>query len=180
VGLQMLLYLFALEREGDRLLGQHPVAAGVQYFPARVPLISADGQLSQEEAELARQKEWKRKGLLLRDEQVLMAMEPSEQPVRLCCTRKKDGSLNGDLADRQQLKLLEKYVFSLIRDMVDDIASGNIAPNPYTRGQSHDACSFCPYSAVCHKQSVAGRRNYEKVSAQRFWEDVEKEVNRHG
>ena len=180
VGLQMLLYLFALEREGGAVLGENPVAAGVQYFPARVPLISSDGQLTREEAELARQKEWKRKGLLLWDEQVLQAMEPSEQPVRLCCTRKKDGSLSGDLADRQQLKDLERYVFSLVRGMVDDIASGNVQPNPYTRGQAHDACSFCPYDAVCHKQSVAGRRNFEKVSAQRFWEDVEKEVNRHG
>ena len=64
--------------------------------------------------------------------------------------------------------------------MVDDIASGNVEPNPYTRGTAHDACAFCPYGAVCHRQTVEGRRNFERVSAQRFWEEVEKEVGGHG
>jgi len=71
-------------------------------------------------------------------------------------------------------------VFSLLHKIVDDIASGNVEPNPYTRGTAHDACAFCPYGAVCHRQSVEGRRNYERVSAQRFWEEVEKEVDGHG
>ncbi len=180
VGLQMLLYLFALEREGAAVLGEHPVAAGVQYFPARAPLIAGDGRMTDEEAEQARLKEWKRKGLLLHDEQVLQAMEPTDQPVRLCCTRKKDGSLSGDLADREQLKLLEAYVFSLLHSMVDEIASGNVAANPYTRGTAHDACSFCPYAAVCRKQTVTDRRNFEKVTSQKFWEEVERKVDSRG
>ena len=50
IGLQMLLYLFALESGGEKILGQHPVSAGVQYFPARSPLMSADNRLSEEEA----------------------------------------------------------------------------------------------------------------------------------
>ena len=136
--------------------------------------------MTDEEAELARLKEWKRKGLLLHDEQVLEAMEPTDQPVRLCCTRKKDGSLSGDLADRQQLKMLEMYVFSLLHSMVDEIASGNVGANPYTRGTAHDACSFCPYGAVCRKQTVTERRNFAKVSSQEFWDEVERKVDSHG
>ncbi len=174
VGLQMLLYLFALEKSG------YGKAAGVQYFPARVPLVSADGRLTDEEARKARQKEWKRKGLLLSDEEVLQAMEPGEEMSRLCCTRKKDGSLSGDLADREQLKLLRQYVFGLLTHMVDEIASGNISPNPYTRGTSHNACTYCPYGSICHQAQVEGRRNYKTMTAQRFWEEVEKEVDRHG
>ena len=172
VGLQMLLYLFALEK-GD-LLGDAPIAAGVQYFPARAPMVSADGKLTQEEADAIRSKEWKRKGLLLQDEEVLQAMDP-EDSGRLCCTRKKDGTLSGDLADRQQLRMLESHVFRILGEMVDDIASGNIAPNPYTRGTSHDACSFCPYGAICHKNTVEGRRNYKAMTLQRFWEEIGKE-----
>lgn len=180
VGLQMLLYLFALEQEGSDVIGGHPVAAGVQYFPARAPLVSADGRLTDEEASKARQKEWKRKGLLLHDEQVLGAMEPSDDMQRLSCTRKKDGSLSGDLADRDQLKLLRKYIFCVLRKMVDEIASGNITPNPYTRGTSHDACTYCPYGSICHKNELTTRRNYKAMTAQRFWEELEKEVNSHG
>lgn len=180
LGLQMLLYLYALEDAGEPVLGEHPTPAGVQYFPARAPLIAADGILTREEAEAAREKGWKRKGLLLRDEDVLYAMEASEKPKRLSYTRKKDGSISGDLADRQQFRLLKAYVFTLLGKMVDDIASGCVEPNPYTRGSSHNACAFCPYGEICHQADVEGRRNYKTMTSQRFWEDVERAVKENG
>ena len=180
VGLQMLLYLFALASVESELLGQHPVPAGVQYFPARVPVVSSDGRLSPEEAEKLRMKEKKRKGLLLDDEQVLQAMEPGEAPQRLCYTLKKDGSRSGDLADREQLKRLESYLHHVLRNLVDQIASGNVEPNPYSRGSSHDACAFCPYGAVCRKDEVPGRRNYKTMTAQRFWDEIRKEMSDRG
>ncbi|MBQ2245161.1 MAG: PD-(D/E)XK nuclease family protein, partial [Oscillospiraceae bacterium] len=86
----------------------------------------------------------------------------------------------GDLADRDQLRLLRKYVFSFLGDMVDRIASGEVEPDPYTRGNSHDACAFCPYGAVCHRDSVAGRRNYKTMEPERFWEEIGKEVSKGG
>ena len=173
VGLQMLLYLFALEQ------GSYGTGAGVQYFPARAALISADGKLTADEAEDLRRKEWKRKGLLLKDEEVLDAMD-AEDWSRLCAARKKDGTVSGDLADREQLKMLRTYIFRYLASMVNQIASGNVTANPYTRGSSHDACSFCPYSAVCHMEYLDTRRNYKAMSAQEFWDGIELEVNRRG
>lgn len=181
VGLQMLLYLFALRTDGEALLGDGAIPAGVQYFPARCPYLPSDGALTPEQAEAARQAQWKRKGILLEDEAVIRAMEPGDSPSRLCCSVRKDGTLTGDLADREQLKLLEKYVFRLVGEMVEDIACGNVEANPYTRGASHNACAFCPYGSICHKaDDDQGRRNYKAMTAQRFWEEVEKEVRRHG
>lgn len=179
LGLQMLLYLFALEQEGDSLLGKHPIPAGVQYFPARVPIMSVDGNLNDEEADWERQSLWKRKGLILEDDDVLYAMENAESPTRLSCRRKKDGSVAGDIASREQFKLLSKYVFHLLGKMVDEIASGNVNPNPYTRGSSHNACRFCPYGAVCHAATVEERRNYKMMSSQRFWDEIGKEMHKH-
>lgn len=180
VGLQMLLYLFALRNSGAEILGERPVPAGVQYFPARVPYLSADGRLNAEEAEAEREKLWIRSGLLLHDEMVLQAMEPGEKPSRLNYSVKKDGTLSGDLASREQLKQLQEYIFRVLGGFVEDIASGNVEPNPYTRGKNHDACTFCPYSVVCHAESVEGRRNYQRMTAEKFWEAVEKEVENHG
>ena len=179
VGLQMLLYLFALEESGGKLLGERPIPAGVQYFPARVPYILTEGLPSEQEIADKRQKEWKRQGLLLGDRAVLDAMEPGEQKKRLP-VREKDGELTGDLADREQLRLLEKFVFRVLGGLVEQIASGNVEPNPYTRGSSHDACRFCPYGAVCHSESVAGRRNYKTMTAQQFWQRVGEEMEKHG
>ena len=180
VGLQMLLYLFALQESGSSVVGENPIPAGVQYFPARAPYVSADGRMTDADAEKERSKDWKRKGLLLKDEQVLQAMEPSETPSRLCYTTRKDGSMVGDLADREQLKMLKAYVFKILGKMVDEIASGNVEANPYTRGTSHSACDYCPYGAVCHKEHVQGRRNYKTMKPERFWEEIGKELGTNG
>ena len=180
LGLQMLLYLFALEENGGKLLGKPPIAAGVQYFPARAPIVSLDGRADEQEAEKERMKLWKRRGLLLADEAVLAAMEPTDKPVRLSYSKKKDGSISGDLADAHQLQLLKGYVFALLGKMVDDIASGCVEPNPYTRGGRHNACAFCPYGSICHDADVPGRRDYAAMSAQKFWEDIEKEMSSRG
>lgn len=179
VGLQMLLYLFALGENGEDLLGEHPIPAGVQYFPARAPYLSVEGKLDAEAVQKERTAQWKRKGLLLNDEAVLQAMEPGDNPCR-SYTRKKDGTISGDLADREQLKKLKEFIFRVLSGMVEDIASGNVEPNPYTRGTSHNACAFCPYGAICHEAEVAGRRSYKAMSAQRFWEEIEKEGKTHG
>ncbi|MCI6227838.1 MAG: PD-(D/E)XK nuclease family protein, partial [Clostridiales bacterium] len=179
VGLQMLLYLFALGENGEDLLGGHPIPAGVQYFPARAPYLNVEGKLDAEAAQKERTAQWKRKGLLLNDETVLQAMEPGDNPCR-SYTRKKDGTIAGDLADREQLKKLKEFVFRILSGMVEDIASGNVDPNPYTRGTSHNACAFCPYGAICHQAEVEGRRSYKAMSAQRFWEEIEKEGKSHG
>ena len=180
VGLQMLLYLFALESGGQEVLGGKSIPAGVQYFPARMPVMGADGRLTEEETEKLRMKEKRRKGLLLDDEQVLQAMEPGENPQRMSYTVRKDGSRSGDLASREQLGMLKEYVYKVLRNLVNDIASGSVTPNPYTRGTSHSACSFCPYGTVCHRDEVEGRRNYKTMTAQRFWDEIGKEACDHG
>ena len=69
---------------------------------------------------------------------------------------------------------------AVLAKLVEDIASGSVEPNPYTRGAAHDACRFCPYGAVCHAAAVTGRRNYKTMDAQQFWEEIGKEMGKHG
>lgn len=176
IGLQMLLYLYALEDGGEAIFGGEPIVAGVQYFPARVPLVAAEGSLSEEEAEIAHSKDFKRKGLILSDEPVLQAMEPGDIPKRLSIKRTKDGTVSGDIASGHQFVQLKKYIYKILKQIVDDIASGNVTPNPYTRGSSHNACTFCPYGTVCHWTDVEGRRNFRKISADEFWNEIERQV----
>ena len=179
VGLQMLLYLFALEQGGGELLGGKPVSAGVQYFPARFPYLSEDGRLTEEEAAEEHRKNARRRGLILKDEDVVRAMEPGEEITRLSCKRNKNDELVGDVADREQLKQLRGYIFRYLGGLVDEIAAGRVDPNPYTRGSSHSACAFCPYGSVCAGEAEEGRRNYKTMTAQRFWEEIGKE-DHHG
>ena len=179
VGLQMLLYMFALREDGRELLGENAIPVGVQYFPARAPYLLTDGALSDDEAAAKRETEWKRKGLLLNDDAVLEAVEPCESPKR-SFQRDKNGAPVGNMADREQFRLLEKYVFDLLSEFVEDIASGNVEPNPYTRGSSHNACTFCPYGSICHESLIEGRRNYKSMTSQRFWEEIGRRMAQYG
>lgn len=180
IGLQMLLYLYALQDGGAQRYGQTPSVAGVQYFPARVPLLSADGAMDEDEVSKARAKAFKRRGLLLSDKEVLYAMEPTDHPQRLNYTTKKDGTISGDLATASQFAVLKKYIYHLLEKIVDEIASGNVTPNPYTRGSTHNACAYCPYGQICHPDQVEGRRNYQAMSSERFWSEIERKEYTNG
>lgn len=180
IGLQMLIYLFALRTAKFSEADIQLYPAGVQYFPARVPYLPTEGMIDDDTAEKERRAYWKRKGLLLRDEAVLQAMEPGDHPVRLSYTVRKDGTYSGDLADRDQMRMLEQYIFRFLGKLVEEIASGQVEPNPYMRGSSHSACAFCPYNSVCREKAEKGCRNYKAMSAQRFWEEIEKEMQKNG
>ena len=177
IGLQMLLYLFALTQKDTELFGKNPCAAGVLYFPARAPIVASDGAVSQDEADTLRIKEWKRKGLILNDMDVLQAMQPDDAPQRLDFRIKKDGEVTGSIATREQLRDLEKYIIILLRQFVDIIASGDISANPYTRGSYHNACAYCPYTQICGGEQAEGRREYAAMKADVFWEQIRKKVN---
>ena len=174
----MLLYMYALEQQGALLMGERPFPVGVQYFSARYPFENSSMKVDEEAARIERGKELKRQGLVLRDEKVLDAMEPEGAPPRLNNKRKGD-DISGDCADREQFKMLRSYVFLILRKLIGQIASGDVSPNPYTRGK-YGACSYCPYGEICHKGSVEGRRDYKTMDADRFWQEVEKEVENHG
>ena len=124
------------------------------------------------QVEKKRRKESQRSGMLLDDSQILEAMEPEngEKKVLQDIFR----------ADREQLRKLENYVFGLLTGTVNDIASGDVTPNPYTRGTAFDPCTFCPYGPVCHPEQNAQRRNFERINEARFWETVGKEEKHHG
>ena len=171
VGLQMLIYQFALARNGEGYFGEKCFPAGVEYFPARAPYLSCKGDMAQEAVEKERRRQWQRSGMLLEDGEVLKAMEPEDTEKKVLTKI--------FLADREKLKKLENYVFALLKKGVNDIASGSVSPNPYSRGASFDTCAFCPYGAVCHPDRTADRRNFEKIDEQRFWETVEKEGAGH-
>lgn len=180
VGLQMLIYLFALEKNGEKLLAGKRISAGVLYFPARLPYKSVESSKTEEEAKAEHKSDWKRKGLLLADVDSLRAMDPSEKMDILDCSIKKGGELSGSVADRGQLGKLSDYMMKVLGKMAEDIASGNVEPNPYIRDENTSICNFCPYGAVCHKQSVSGQRRYAAMKPEEFWRAIEKEEKGRG
>ena len=178
VGLQMLIYLFALtggESFGDAL------PAGVLYVPARYPVINKTSKLSDEELAKERAEKLRRSGLVLQNAEILQAMEPADAPVYLPITLGRNGRLRGRLATDEGFTLLKQFVTRQLADMTDALFSGDLTPNPYSRSVDDSSCTYCEFKAVCH---VTGGsipvRKLKTTPPELFWEKVEQEVLHRG
>ena len=172
MGLQMLLYLFALERSGPARYGHEIVPAGVLYVPARDVLIPADRRLSPEEAAKEHAGAVRRSGLLLDDAAVLHAMEHSDTPQYLPVSprRKTDA-----LASAEQLGLLARHIETTLLDLAHELRGGSITADPYFRSGQDTACTHCDYLTVCHFTPGAGgdcHRVLTKLPADKVWSNL--------
>ena len=173
-GLQMLIYLFGIERAsgGHVAAGRRP--AGVLYVPGRCDVERLEPGQGEEKLQAQRQKHLQRQGLVLRDEAVLQAMEPGEQPAYLPYQIKK-GELTGDLATAEQFRLLEQFVSQSLRSMTGQIFSGSVTPNPIVRGLLVSSCQYCAYRDACHMDACAQQPRYmKKIGADEFWAELER------
>lgn len=171
LGLQMLLYLFALVRSGARLTGARLLPAGVEYFPARVEPIRLDNRTDDALLAEKREKNRTREGLVLKDGRVLQAMEHCEGiPRYLPYTVDREGNLKGDLADTAQLKLLERHVFSTVARLADRLYEGCTDRDPYFLDRTHNACAFCDFAPLCGE--VQSGRYLRKTEGGEFWDEL--------
>jgi ATP-dependent helicase/nuclease subunit B len=167
VGMQMLLYLFALESSGIPDVTEQPIPAGVLYVPAKRAYVSEDAP---EEDTPAEAKITKRSGIVLDEEPVLDAMEHGDGFQYLPLKKQKAGGYGDFAISRQQLDLLKEFVQKRMGEAVDQILSGQFAPRPFYRGRSHDPCSYCDYGEVCQKSPEFRKAYYqEQLSADEFW-----------
>lgn len=170
-GLQMLLYLFALAREGERALGPGEIVpAGVLYVPARTPLVDGERGMTDGEIQRARDKLLRRQGLVLDDPQVLSAMEHGAGGFRFLPVGA--GRSGGDaLVTAEQMDLLDGYITQALRRAAGELAAGNIDADPCWRGADQNPCRWCDYRAACHFEEGCGdRRRFRRgVKAAEFW-----------
>lgn len=173
MGLQMLLYLFALQRSGSERYGAEIVPAGVMYVPARDVLVSAKAGMSAEEILAEKLKAHRRSGLVLANDDVLAAMERGDSPCYIP-VKLKNGVYSGDIASAERLGLLSRHIDRILREMAGELHSGCIAADPYFRTQMENACHFCDYAAACHFGSADDKIRYlKKMKPDEVWEKLE-------
>ena len=181
-GLQMLIYMFALERFGAERYGISIQPAGVLYVPAHDDMTRLQTRPEEDgKAVEKKMKNHRRQGLLLNNASVLQAMEPcgDEQPVFLPCKNGKNG-LSGYLMDGKQLTQLRHYVESALRSVTEEIRSGNVRPNPYTRG-SFGSCTWCPYASICHLDLCSNeQRSLSSTNEKEFWSRLAEKEAKYG
>ena len=176
--IQMLLYLFTLQKEGKTYFKQEIEPAGVLYLPARDDILSKERSITPEKLAQEREKSLRRSGLLLAEPAVLQAMEHEAltEPHYLPLKVSKDGNLSGDIASAAQLGRLGNYVQKLLGEISAEIRQGNIDADPCCRSEEDTPCRYCDWASACHFKD--GRdsdhlRYILPVKPEEFWNQLE-------
>ena len=181
MGLQMLLYLFALERDGESRYGREIVPAGVMYVPARNVMLSASRDEADEELENKRTEEARRSGIVLDDPAVTEAWEHGEDK-RYIPIRFRYGKPTADsIASAERLGLLGKHIRKKLTEMAAQLRQGSISADPYYRSQQENACLNCDFFDACHftdGQNGERCRYMPKLGADQVWDMLEEEQRR--
>jgi ATP-dependent helicase/nuclease subunit B len=147
LNLQMLLYLYSIEQNGQDKYGS-TTPAGILYMPATAPIISAEKSITDEKIEKELDKALKMNGLLLNDVKVIKGMDASESAQYIPVKIKLDTPTSErSLATLEEFGMIFNKLDIIISNMGKDLYDGNIQAAP-AKG-AHDACEFCPYDSVC-------------------------------
>ena len=187
LGMQLPVYLFALQANARLYLNRHPeldadaiVPAGILYTPARLETISAPHDLGEDELSDKLSDKLKRSGIVLEDAQVLDAMEPDLTKTgegRFIPVRIYKSGVRGAVSE-EQFALLGRHVRGMLKATAELMAAGHYFPSPTHFGQS-TACRTCDYRAICgldagaHPERV---REIKNKSAAEFFADAGKEA----
>ena len=176
--IQMLLYLFTLQKEGKAHFGHEIEPAGVLYLPARDEILSMERNIPVEKLESERQKQLRRSGLLLAEPEVLQAMEHDSltEPHYLPLRVSRDGSLSGSIASAAQLGKLGRYVEKLLHQIAEEVRQGNIDADPCCHSEDDSFCQYCDWADACHFQDGRDGDHLHyilPVKAEEFWASLE-------
>ncbi len=145
IGMQMLLYLFALEEFSMLRYHKQIHPAGVLYVPIIDRTAVHKEKPTPEVAELKSEKQICRNGLLLDDPSLIV---PSRfLPVKY----NKDGELskNGSLATLEEFYRIRDRMHKILRDIGGALHAGRIEANPYYESHDVTSCKYCDYKAFC-------------------------------
>ena len=130
------------------------IPAGVFYYSLLDKTISASPNSSEEDIEDLIRKEFKMKGLILADYNVIKMhdntlnygtskMVPASITKSGGITENKTSGVN-----KEKFKVLQDYIEYLIKQISDEIFSGKIDIKPYYKNQV-TACKNCVYKSIC-------------------------------
>ena len=170
IQIQLLTYLDATCREDM-------VPAGVLYYNLIDPIIKSKKNLTDEEIEEEIRKKFKMQGLILADVNVVKMMDKTLQKGAsniIPAYIDKDENLSmskSNAVTYEQFKYLQKYTNKIIKQISNEILSGNIDIKPYYNTKNKKTpCEYCSYKGICNFK--AG----EKESKYNYIKNDEKDV----
>lgn len=165
--LQLLIYMSAIMKNGEKLLNSKPEIGGTYYFHIDDPMVDGDN-LSCATAEDEIFSKLSLKGFVADDLDIITNMdneigEKNSSDI-IPVSFKKDGSFSAKsntLTKEEYHSLLEK-ADGVANDIATEILNGVININPYKKDK-RTPCTYCPYSGICQFDTAIEGNNYRKL-----------------
>ena len=163
---QLLIYIDAILEQVSKTTGKPAFPGGILYFKIDEPIVSAEGELTEEEAEKEIMKRLKMRGLLLSDVRVVKEMDRNIKGYSLIIPAniRADGNFgpNSSIASAQDFEALRKHVKNCIIDLCEEMLKGNISIHPYKK-RNMTPCSFCSFKPVCGFDTSVSENTYRII-----------------
>ncbi len=178
INLQMLLYLFTLQKRGGTYFGAETIRpAGVLYTPARFAVVNADSDVTDEELAELRRTTARRSGIVLDDPDVLEAMEPGPEkrflPIKFTRTGAYTKSSQANLASLEQFGALSRYIDDTLKRLAAELRAGSVAADPWYKNARDNACALCDFREAClFDEAADGWRMRRQMTADEAWERI--------
>ena len=161
--LQLLTYLDATCKKEEVL------PAGVFYFPLIDPILNSDRSLVEEQIKEELQKQFKMKGLILADVNVVKKMDTNlvsgnSNIVPAYINKEGEVSDKASTLNRKQFENLQNYMEKILKQISTEILEGNIKIEPYYQVQNKKTpCEYCIYKSICQFNQVT-KNDYRYIS----------------
>lgn len=154
INLQMLLYLFAVWKNGGTRYAGEIRPAGILYTGATPAEVTHNGIPTREEALAAAENSTERSGLFLDDTDVLEAMEHGLGGKYIPVRMKKDGTFykGAPVESLEAFGSLMHEVEQTVSDIVAEMKRGNADAVPISKTNpdtGRDPCAYCAMKFVC-------------------------------
>lgn len=168
LALQMLTYLDVVLSQSEQWLGIEATPAGVLYFHVHNAMLSQENMLADDKLIDELFKEYKMKGILISDKEVVQLMDTSLETGTsqiVPAGFKKDGTFNAysNIADEHTFSKLQDHVRQLMKQAGMLMTSGDIQINPFDY-KDKNACTFCSFKSICQFDPILEENNYRKLT----------------
>nr|MCR5653013.1 PD-(D/E)XK nuclease family protein [Ruminococcus sp.] len=167
INMQMLIYLRAVQQNGESYYKKRLTPSGILYMPAFAPVISSE----ENNIEKKFVDSLKMNGLVLNDEDVISRMDRDGNYIKLS-KKLIDDKYSDTFADKEQFNLIFEHIDDTIRAMGKSLLDGRVEASP-VRGIT-DGCRYCPYDSVCLRKNERSERYREKTGPKEVYIALEK------
>ena len=161
--LQLITYLDAVCNIED------VIPAGALYFNLIDPNIKTSRNTSEEKLEEEIRKQFKMKGLILADINIVKKMDKTLEKGNsniIPAYIDKDGNLANktNTLTRGQFENLQKYTNKIVKQIGNEILSGSINIKPYYKlKQGKTPCEYCKYKSICNFNNGICKKEYNYI-----------------